>query len=49
MTITPFYEAILELLKKALVELKERISGPDTAMKPVPAHDEVRKPQPFAP
>ncbi|MFU8861801.1 MAG: hypothetical protein ACNA8K_15405 [Cyclonatronaceae bacterium] len=44
-----FKKAILELLKEALVGLKERITGPAPALKPVPVAKEKRKPHPFAP
>lgn len=44
-----FNKAILELLKEALVGLKERITGPAPALKPVPARKDERKPHPFAP
>jgi hypothetical protein len=48
MTSTLFNKGILELLKEALVELKERISGSAPVLKPVPARKEERKPHPFA-
>jgi hypothetical protein len=48
MTFTLFNKVTLELLKEALVELKERISGTVPALKPVAVPKEERKPHPFA-
>jgi hypothetical protein len=48
MKVTLFNKAILELLKEALNELREKLAGPKPSLKPVPARNENRKPHPFS-